>query len=68
MATRGVASVPSPVTNLCEYNEQITTRQFSEAVVHAFKAHFGSKQPVSNYSDDVPIYPHTTSSALSSVF
>lgn len=48
MITRGVASVPSPVTNLCEYNENITPRQFTEAVVNAFKTHFKLKQPVRN--------------------
>lgn len=67
MITRGVASVPSPVTNLCEYNENITPRQFTEAVVDAFKTHFKLKHPVRNNSYMSYSRPHTTSADLFSI-
>ncbi|KAF7723213.1 Biotin/lipoate A/B protein ligase [Apophysomyces ossiformis] len=48
IVSKGVASVPSPVTNLREYSYTVDHQQFCEAVLAEF---------VHDYNDDIPVEP-----------
>lgn len=46
MITKGVASVPSPVCNLQQYNPDVTHEGFVNAVVQEFQKNYNVHEPV----------------------
>ncbi|KAA1466615.1 Lipoyltransferase and lipoate-protein ligase [Dentipellis sp. KUC8613] len=58
MITKGVASVRSPVRNLCDFQPNITHEAFVDAVVQAFRDEYGISAPVreveENESSSIP--------------
>ena len=47
MATKGVASVRSPVCNMQQYNSDVSHETFVNAVVDAFREEYGIQENVS---------------------
>ena len=60
MVTRGVASVRSPVRNLCWFNPDISHDAFVEAVVRAFREEYGVNEEVQEVdeSEDLLSIPY----------
>ncbi|TFY54332.1 hypothetical protein EVG20_g9745 [Dentipellis fragilis] len=62
MITKGVASVRSPVRNLCDFQPNITHEAFVDAVVQAFREEYGISAPVREVEGDeslsVPYIQH----------
>lgn len=60
MVTRGVASVRSPVRNLCWFNPDISHGAFVEAVVRAFREEYGVTEEAQEVddSDDLLSIPY----------
>ncbi|TFY73183.1 hypothetical protein EWM64_g10828 [Hericium alpestre] len=52
MVTKGVASVRSPVRNLCDFRADITHESFVEAVVWAFREEYHIDEPVQFVNDE----------------